>query len=252
MSISQNNKLWFSFFDREDYKGNEPSFFEVNKIEWTNLLTENKEVIIKEFSENSNTEFSPYFNQSVVNEKNIWKTIAFKAWTVNYYKTQKKFPKTMEVLNQIPGLMSASINKLEAGGHIVPHNGDSNGFYRCHFGLEIPDTLPKTGFKVGGEERSWEKGELLIFCDAVKHEAWNHADKDRYILLFDVVRPEFKTQKTKLVHTVTASLFLQGLAEKMPFLYKLPLIIQGMIHFFARISSMIYIPLRNTVAKIFS
>lgn len=252
MGMSTDNKLWFSFFDRDGYKGNEPAFFDVNKISWTKLITENSDIIIQEFKNSGLDAFTPYFNQSAVNEKNIWKTIAFKAWTVNYYKTQKKFPKTMEVLNQVPGLMSASINKLEAGGHIVPHHGDSNGIYRCHMGLDIPAKLPDAGFKVSGESRSWGNGELLVFCDANMHEAWNKSKDDRYILLFDVVRPEYLNRKQKLVHTVTASLYLQGLAQKIPFLHKLPRIVQGGIHFSAMISSIVYIPVRNMVAKIFS
>lgn len=252
MAKSNENKLWFSFFDRGDYKGNEPAFFNVGEIDWYPIIKNSREEILKEFQSVKSDVYSPYFNQSVVNQENIWKTISFKFWTVNYYKNQKLYPVITKTLNQIPGLLTASINKLEAGGLIVPHNGDSNGFYRCHIGLDIPAELPEAGFKVLDESRSWEEGELLVFCDANMHEAWNKSEKDRYILVFDVIRPEFKNRKSKLVHTVSASIFLQGLAEKMPLLYKLPLIIQGLIHFFARMCSVVFIPIRNFIARLFS
>lgn len=252
MSKDVIHKLWFSFFDRGEYKGGEPAYFDLNKIEWAKIINENKESILNEFQTVNADSYSPYFNQSVVNETHIWKTISLRFWTVNYYRNQKKYPVIMNVLNQIPGLLTVSINKLEAGGHIVPHNGDSNGFYRCHFGLDIPSGLPETGFKVLEEDREWKKGELLVFCDANMHEAWNKSKIDRYILVFDVIRPEFKNQKRKLVHVITASIFLQGLAEKIPLLYKLPLIIQGGIHFFARMCSIIYIPIRNFASQLFA
>lgn len=250
MGGSNKHKLWFSFFDRSDYKGKEPAFFDAEKIDWHPIIEKNKEVILQEFQSVITNSYSPYFNQSAVNQENVWKTISFRFWTVNYYRNQKQFPEITKTLNMVPGLMTASINKLDAGGRIALHNGDSNGFYRCHFGLEIPGEIPEVGFKVLNESKSWKKGELLIFCDANMHEAWNKSDKDRYILVFDVIRPEFRNQKRKLVHVVTASIFLQGLAEKMPLLYKLPLIIQGGIHFFARMCSMAFIPVRNFIARL--
>ena len=250
--VDLKKKLWFSFFDRGEYRGDEPAFFDVKELRWAQTILNNKEVILNEFKTVTNDSYSPYFNQSVVNKKHVWKTISFKFWTVNYYKNQQLYPQINKVLNQIPGLLTVSINKLEAGGRVFFHNGDSNGFYRCHFGLDIPDGLPNVGFKVLDETIAWKEGELLVFCDANRHEAWNSSDKDRYILVFDVVRPEFEQQKSKIIHTVSASIFLQSLAERMPFIHKFPAIIMNGLHFFAKMCSMFYIPIRNQVAKLFS
>src|SRR5690606_40743626 len=63
-------------------------------------------------------------------------------------------------------------------------------------GIHIPADLPKCGFKVGDEQQSWKKGELLIFCDAKRHEAWNLSKKDRYIFLFDIMRDERSEEHT--------------------------------------------------------
>ena len=45
-------------------------------------------------------------------KKNIWKTIPLVAWTLQYYKTQRKFPNTTNALKTIPHLTSASFNKI--------------------------------------------------------------------------------------------------------------------------------------------
>ena len=40
MSKGVIHKLWFSFFDRGEYKGGEPAYFDLNKIEWTTGVDE--------------------------------------------------------------------------------------------------------------------------------------------------------------------------------------------------------------------
>ena len=67
-----------------------------------------------------------------------------------------------------------------------------------------------------------------MFVDANNHEAINLTDKDRFIFLFDVIRPEFKSRKNYICSTVLTSLFLQKRVEGLPFLYKSPLWTQVM------------------------
>ena len=89
--------------------------------------------------------------------------------------------------------------------------------------MEIPDTIPQCGFRVKNEWRSWEEGKLLVFVDANNHEAINLTNKDRFIFLFDVIRPEFISKRNYISSTVLTSLFLQKRVEGFPFLYKSPL-----------------------------
>jgi aspartate beta-hydroxylase len=42
---------------------------------------------------------------------------------------------------------------------------------------------------VGTETRGWEEGRLLIFDDSFQHEAWNHSDAVRTVLIFDTWNP---------------------------------------------------------------
>lgn len=204
-------KMWFSIYDEKRYKGDEPSFYQPNDYPWAQHVLKNKEVIITEFKEAlQNKElFDPYFNYLFSTTDGGWKTVGLKFWSINNYKNQKYFPQITKIINEVPGLISASFSKLEANSEIIPHNGDSNGFYRCHFGIEIPGQLPECGFEVEGEQKSWENGALLIFCDAQYHKAWNNTNKERYIMIFDVVREEYEPQKNKLISTVLASMFLQ-------------------------------------------
>lgn len=203
--------LWFSIYDENKYTGNEQSFYDSKDFDWAKSILDNKDVIIKEFNEvtKNNKLFDPYFNQMLASKKGSWTTIGLKFWSIDNYKNQKYFPKTVEIINQIPMLVSASFNKLEAGAEVLPHNGDTNGIYRCHLGLVIPSQLPGCGFEVNNEVSSWSKHDILIFCDAHYHRAWNNTEEDRYIFLFDIIRKEFKEEKFKIISTVLSSMFLQ-------------------------------------------
>ena len=82
---------------------------------------------------------------------------------------------------------SVLFSRLSPGAHIPPHAGVMNARLICHLPLVVPRGC---GFRVGGELREWREGELLVFDDSVEHEAWNHSDQDRVIVIFDIWRPE--------------------------------------------------------------
>jgi aspartyl/asparaginyl beta-hydroxylase (cupin superfamily) len=205
------NKLWFSLFDFSfDYKGNEPSFIEAASLSWTKEFQDNFLAIDKElhnYLKNNNLE--SYFNTSMVNNQEVWKTFSLISWDIEFFKRKKEFPVLMSIVAKYPEILSVSFNQLEENGKIQPHCGDTNGIYRCHFGIEIPDELPNCGFRVRDEFRSWKKGEWLIFMDAYNHEAFNLSQKKRIILVIDVLRDEFKNKRNTIVSTVRTSLFLQ-------------------------------------------
>jgi len=204
-------KLWFSIYDEKNYEGNEKSFYNSSDYDWAQTILSNKDIIIKEFYESmQNTQlFNPYFNQELTTQDGNWKTIGLKFWSINNFKNQKHFPETTKIINTIPDLISFSFNKLEAETEIQAHCGDTNGIFRCHLGIEIPATLPQCGFEVNKEKQSWSNHDLLIFCDAVNHRAWNETKQNRYILLFDIIREEYLPQKKKIISTVLASMFMQ-------------------------------------------
>ncbi len=205
------NKLWFSLFDFSfNYKGIEPSFIDPKSLSWTKEFQDNFENINQELHNyliNNNLE--TYFNTSMVNNQEVWKTFSLISWDIEFFKRKKEFPILMSIVSKYPEILSVSFNQLEANGKILPHCGDTNGIYRCHFGIEIPEELPTCGFRVRDEFRSWKKSEWLIFMDAYNHEAFNLSQKKRIILVIDVLRDEFKNKRNTIVSTVRTSLFLQ-------------------------------------------
>ena len=62
----------------------------------------------------------------------------------------------------------------------------------CHLPLVVPAGCL---FRVGNLTRSWVEGEALVFNDTIEHEAWNRSGEDRYVLLFDVWRPELAEEE---------------------------------------------------------
>jgi aspartyl/asparaginyl beta-hydroxylase (cupin superfamily) len=246
-------KLFYSFITRSGYEGDAPKYFDKNDFEWAKYLENNTHEIKSELLTflAKDKELWPYFDKNIVSKKNSWKTIPFAAWNVKFRKNQMEAPKTMALLNSIPNLVSASFNMLDADSEILPHHGDTDGIMRCHLGLIIPGNLPEVGFEVDGESKSWEEGSLLIFCDAHKHRAWNHSKEQRFILLFDVIRPEFSSQKRQICAKVLASLYLQSLGSKIPILHKSPKVFQMVLYQIAILGARCTMPIRNLISSIF-
>jgi hypothetical protein len=49
----------------------------------------------------------------------------------------------------------------------------------------------------------------LIFNDAYEHTAWNNTDSDRYIISFDVMRPEFARKDCWTASQVLGKIFIE-------------------------------------------
>jgi hypothetical protein len=101
-------------------------------------------------------------------------------------------PMTMAAL-QLVGLPDCAGNSPEAffstlgpGTEIPPHHGLANYKLVAHLALDIPRDC---GIRVGGQARSWHRGQTLFFDDSFVHEAWNHSSQHRTVLIFDVWHP---------------------------------------------------------------
>ena len=60
---------------------------------------------------------------------------------------------------------------------------------------------------------------LTSFYNNIISNSFNDSDKKRIIMVLDVLRPEFKSNKRKVISIVLTSLFLQKRAEKFKFIY---------------------------------
>ncbi len=118
-------------------------------------------------------------------------------------------PKTIEILKKIPMQQiegsgpNVLFSRLRPKTKIPPHNGFVNTRFICHLPLIVPDGC---GFRVGNEVRKWEEGKVWLFDDTIEHEAWNDGEEDRYILLFEVWRPELTEIEIELVTNILESI----------------------------------------------
>lgn len=111
-------------------------------------------------------------------------------------------PKTMTALATVPFAQIARrspnilFSKLSPRSKIPPHHGLINTRLICHLPLIVPEGC---GFRVGHTTKKWQEGKVWAFDDTIEHEAWNDSDENRYILLFEVWRPELSEVEQKLV-----------------------------------------------------
>lgn len=244
-------KVWNSIFNLKAYNGNEPDFYSVDKFSWAEEIEKSwpeiKDELVAHLS--SNARFIPSAKKQQVNNHGSWKTMPLMTWGVEFHKNIRNFPVTTKALKQIPGLVSASFNLLEKNSVIGQHFGETNASVRAHLGLLIPADLPNVGIKVNGTSRSWKEGKVLMFCDGYEHSAWNHSNQDRYILLLDIIRPEFLPRKRLICGNVLATLSLQSVASKSSFLFYTTLIPLSILHFFAKISAITLTPIYNFTSR---
>ncbi len=125
----------------------------------------------------------------------------------------QRCPRTMQALADLPLAKvknrspSVLFSLLRAGAHIPAHNGLVNTRLICHLPLIVPE---RCSFRVGNEVREWREGEAWLFDDSIEHEAWNHSDNTRVILLFDVWRPELSEEERDLVAALFEAIDAHG------------------------------------------
>ncbi len=221
--MAAKTKIWYNYW----HKGlpqKEPDYIDFKNYLWAQNLMEIKDDLINEvekFIDKKQTLRSHYYGNTLgVNEN--WRTLSFKTWNIIVKDNLNECPIIKKWLKNNPSVISASVNLLGPKSTIGKHRGDTNAIYRCHLGIDIPDKIPQCGFDVEGNKKSWKRGELLVFCDAKEHYAWNNTDKPRIIFLFDVIREEFAVKLNSISINVRAFLLLQYLVVKYKWLGKFP------------------------------
>jgi aspartyl/asparaginyl beta-hydroxylase (cupin superfamily) len=101
-------------------------------------------------------------------------------------------PRTVEVIEQLIGGVTRDVvvSVLEPDAYIAPHRDSGNQFLTCHFGIDVPEGCE---IRVGAESRPWIQGQPIVFDTSFEHEAWNHGQRPRIVLLFEVLHPELTT-----------------------------------------------------------
>ena len=99
---------------------------------------------------------------------------------------RRRFPATLGALDLVPGLFNAGFSVLGPSTTLPPHRGELGEVLRCHLALEIP---PGCGIRVAGRVYEWSPGRTFVFDDTALHDAWNHSDRPKVVLMIDFDKP---------------------------------------------------------------
>lgn len=218
-----NTTPWLSDSGRP-YVRNTPYFFDVDAIPAIKEVERNFEVIRDELLKSLQVEespFEPYGDLTKTDRKQAWKTAGLMYWTLRSKPNIRRFPKTWEIMRRIPNLSACSLLLLEPRSTIKPHIGDTDAMYRCHMGLVVPAGLPQCGFRCGDESRPWVAGRVFAFNDACEHTAWNNTEERRFILSFDILRPQFEGAKYWTSANVLGKIYVEILEQHAPIVKRL-------------------------------
>ncbi|GAA4823102.1 aspartyl/asparaginyl beta-hydroxylase domain-containing protein [Algivirga pacifica] len=97
-------------------------------------------------------------------------------------------PKTIEMIQQTPGIKAAMFVVLPAGSKLPQHRDPYAGSLRYHLGLITPND-ENCRIVVDQEAYSWRDGEDVLFDETYIHFAENNTEKDRLIFFCDIERP---------------------------------------------------------------
>jgi hypothetical protein len=89
------------------------------------------------------------------------------------------------------------ISRMRAATHIAAHRGPTNLRLRCHLAIKVPEG--DCAIRVGEQVRRWQEGRCLVFDDYFEHEAWNHTEEDRIVLIADLWHPGLSATEVRLL-----------------------------------------------------
>ncbi len=121
-----------------------------------------------------------------------WGAYFFHRHGVRYDAHCARCPTTAAALDAVPIVRirdhapECLYSVLSPGAHILPHRGVTNTRTVTHLPLIVPGN---GALCVAGEARMWQEGRCFSFDDTFLHEAWNHSDKTRVVLLLDSWNP---------------------------------------------------------------
>lgn len=236
------------FLKEEEYKGNHAFFYNLTDFPGVEILEENWRKIHDEVLTNvTSEELSAIknLNPPYLSSPDAWKNIYLYNFGWKKHKNCKRFPVTHALVKKVPNLSFAGITVLEPHSKVLPHNGETNTIIRCHLGLQIPAPLPTCGIRVGDQEQGWANGKITLFSDAHYHTAWNNSDERRFVLVFDIIRPEYAHMKHRVCANVLGALSLKFFYSKKNALKKMPYPIIHSIHSLFSLFWYAYLPIQN-------
>jgi len=114
-----------------------------------------------------------------------WDVLFLKVYNKDTNKI-KYFPKTYELINNIPGCSLAMFSVLYPGKVIPPHYGPYKGVLRYHLTLIAPKKYKKCQILVNNKPYNWKEGKDVLFDDTYIHSVKNESDETRIVLFLDI------------------------------------------------------------------
>ncbi|HJP69652.1 MAG TPA: aspartyl/asparaginyl beta-hydroxylase domain-containing protein [Sphingomicrobium sp.] len=189
-------------------------FFEREHFSWFDQLEAATETILAELQTilaDPAARVTPYISLPAGVPENKWSGLdksldwgAFHLWKEGerFAEACARAPKTAALVESLPicrikgRAPNVFFSILKAGSHIPAHTGVTNVRSVVHLPLFIPEGCE---FRVGGEIRTWVRGEAFAFDDTIEHEAWNRSNRDRAILILDVWNPYLSEHEQKMI-----------------------------------------------------
>ena len=222
--------LWFSDFNKI-YDGSDPYFYPVEKIELAQELERCYELLkaeLKVIWETSDN-ITAFKNYDSFDDKQFpsgsWKKIVFKVWGLENKRALENFPATSTLIKKFPSVSSCFLTKTSAHSVIRLHSGETNAHLRIHLGLHVPQVDANIcGMEVGTQTIGWQNGKTFAFLDAHSHHVWNNSNEERYVLIVDLIRPEFLArQKFVCARVIVSQLYFYSTSLiGVKWLYKMP------------------------------
>jgi|GEM_PF-7102658 len=146
--------------------------------EWTDFhcITNDGGIPIDELSE----------EQKGLNQDKRWKVLFLFIYGENNQHISPHFPEITKLIQKWKDEITlVFFSRMEPDKHIPPHEGNNHGVLRVQLGIDIPQP-EKTGLKVADKIVHLRNQELFIFDDTYTHEAWNHSNFHRTVLIIDI------------------------------------------------------------------
>lgn len=170
-------------------------FLDRKQFDWAVHLENNWELIREELDEIlKHQELIPSFQDISEDQKSIskddhWKTFFLYGFGYKAEYNCARCPQTTELIESVPGMITAFFSILSPGKHIPEHRGVYKGILRYHLGLKVPENAEECQIRVDEIQAHWREGKGMLFDDTYQHEVWNNTDEVRVVLLMDVIRP---------------------------------------------------------------
>lgn len=182
--------LFGTFSQIGDRPVHDPAVFEWSphlEAHWTDIREEVDELL--QYREALPTFHDIAEDATSISQDDKWKTFFLYGYGEKEETNCARCPRTTELIEQIPGMVTAFFSILAPGKHIPPHRGPYKGVIRYHLGLKVPEPAEKCRIRVADKITHWEEGKATVFDDTYNHEVWNETDGERVVLFLDVKRP---------------------------------------------------------------